>query len=61
MPLIGGLLLAALVCRALVDFDAARFFFWLGAASVSFLAATLFWGWLVLPRLAPAPPGDAPR
>jgi len=55
VPVMGVLLLAAATCRALVDFDQARFFVWLGAASACFLAATIAWGWLVLPRLASAP------
>ena len=54
VPIVGALLLAAAICRALVDFDQARFFVWLGAASACFLGATIFWGWLVLPRLASA-------
>jgi len=61
VPVVGGLLLAAATCRALVDFDQARFFIWLGAASACFLAATIFWGWLILPRLASASAGDAAR
>jgi uncharacterized protein involved in response to NO len=48
VPLFGGLLLLAAGLRALVDFDAGRFFVWLGAASASFLLATLFWAALAL-------------
>jgi len=55
VPALGALLLAAVVCRALVDFDQARFFIWLGSAAACFLAATLVWGSLVLPRLFAAP------
>jgi len=51
VPVFGGLLLLAMLLRALVDFDPARFFLWLGAAAAAFLASTLFWAALVLPRL----------
>jgi len=45
------LLAAALVFRAAVDLDPVRFNVWLGCASGSFLAATVLWGWLVVPNL----------
>jgi len=35
--------LLALVTRALVDFDPARFFLWLGVAAGAFLWGSLFW------------------
>lgn len=47
----GGLLLAAVAARALVDFDAARFYAWLGISASLFLVATLAWASVVLPRL----------
>jgi uncharacterized protein involved in response to NO len=50
VPAYGGLLLAAALLRGLVDFDPRRFFLWLGASAAAFLAATVFWAWLVLPR-----------
>jgi len=46
----GALLALALACRLLVDLDPARFNLWLGLAAISFLAATLFWGWLLFRR-----------
>jgi len=51
VPLYGGLILAALVARALMDFDAPRFYLWMTAASGCFLAATLLWCGLALPRM----------
>ncbi|NIO58201.1 MAG: hypothetical protein GTO33_02270 [Acidobacteria bacterium] len=44
----GGLVLSAVVLRALVDFDSARFFVWLGLSAGTFLAATLLWFLLAL-------------
>jgi uncharacterized protein involved in response to NO len=55
VPGFGGLLVAATVLRALCDFDPARFFLWLGAASAAFLLATIVWGSLLVPRLLRAP------
>lgn len=46
----GGLMLLAMVLRALVDFDQQRFFLWIGCSAAAFLLATLFWAWVVLPR-----------
>jgi uncharacterized protein involved in response to NO len=59
----GGLFLAAMAMRALVEFDPARFYAWLGASAACFLAATLFWGALAFPRLRSAggAPAGAPR
>jgi len=37
--------------RALVDFDAPRFFLWLTASAGTFLVATLLWAGLALPRM----------
>jgi hypothetical protein len=51
VPMFGSLLLGAMVLRALVDFDPARFFLWLSSSAALFLAATLFWAWLAVPRL----------
>lgn len=53
VPAFGGLMLVALILRALVDLDAGRFYLWLGAAAASFLAATILWAVLALPRLRP--------
>ena len=51
VPLYGGLLLAAMLFRALVDIDARRFFPWLAVSSGAFLLASLFWAALALPRM----------
>jgi uncharacterized protein involved in response to NO len=56
----GGLFLLAMVLRALVEFDPARFYPWLGASAASFLLATLFWGALALPRMRSAPGSPDP-
>ncbi len=53
----GGLLLLALVLRALVNVDAGHAYRWLGGAAAAFLTATLAWGVIVARplwgRLAP--------
>ena len=51
VPLYGGLLILSGLLRALVDFDAPRFFTWLVASAGTFLVATLLWAGLVLPRM----------
>jgi len=51
VPFYGGLLLLAVVFRALVDFDGRRFFPWLAASSGVFLLASICWAILVIPRL----------
>lgn len=51
VPLFGGLLLAAMVLRGLMDFDPDRFFLWLTLAAGAFLWATIFWIGLALPRM----------
>lgn len=51
VPLYGGLLIVSGLLRALVDFDAPRFFTWLVASAGTFLVATLFWAGLALPRM----------
>jgi uncharacterized protein involved in response to NO len=51
VPLFGGLLLLAVVFRALVDFDARRFFPWLTVSSGAFLLASVFWAALAIPRM----------
>jgi uncharacterized protein involved in response to NO len=51
VPFFGGLFLLAMVFRALVDFDAMRFFPWIAVSSGVFLLASLFWAGLVFPRL----------
>lgn len=58
VPVFGGLLLAAVVLRALCDFDRARFFLWLGCGATCFLIATIVWGSLVVPRLLREPRPD---
>ncbi len=49
---IGALVIAAMVPRALVDFDPARFSLWLGTAALLFLAATVVWASFLVPKLA---------
>jgi uncharacterized protein involved in response to NO len=57
VPVSGALFGAAFVLRALMDFDPERFFTWLAASAAAFLAGTLPWAALVLPRLGrDAPP-----
>jgi len=51
VPLYGGLLIVSGLLRALVDFDAPRFFPWLTASAGTFLVATLLWAGLALPRM----------
>jgi len=58
VPAFGGLFLLAMAFRILVDFDRARFFLWIGLSAASFLIGTLFWGWLVVPRLLRSPRPD---
>jgi uncharacterized protein involved in response to NO len=47
----GSLFLIAMALRAMVDFDRSHFFLWLGASAAVFLMGTLFWAWLVVPRI----------
>ena len=47
----GSLILTAMALRALVDFDRPHFFLWLGASAGIFLLGTLFWAWVVFPRI----------
>jgi len=54
VPVYGGLILLAMAARALVEFDAARFYLWLGVSAALFLIATLFWSSLTLPHLEDA-------
>jgi uncharacterized protein involved in response to NO len=51
----GVCFMAAIALRALVDFDPSRFFVWLGASAVLFLAGTIFWAALLLPRFSLRP------
>jgi hypothetical protein len=51
VPVYGALLAAAVVLRALIDFDPQHFFTWLAVAAAAFLAATLAWAALALPRV----------
>ena len=48
---VGALMLAAVVARFVMEIDRSRFFFWMGAASSFFLAATLVWLAFLLPRM----------
>ena len=57
-PGFGALLVAAMLLRALCDFDRARFFVWLGCGAACFLLATIVWGSLVVPRLLREPRPD---
>jgi uncharacterized protein involved in response to NO len=54
-PLIvsGGLLISAMVPRALVEHDPARFLLWLGLAAALFLAASLLWLLFLIPVMWP--------
>jgi len=47
----GLLTLAATALRALVDFDQARFFVWLGGSAIAFLLASAIWAGIALPRM----------
>ena len=47
----GLLFLIAMALRAMVDFDRSHFFLWIGASAAVFLLGTLFWAWLVFPRI----------
>ncbi len=46
-----GLVLAAMVPRALMEFDPSRFFLWLGASASLFLAATIIWVVFLVPKI----------
>lgn len=61
VPVFGGFLLAAMVLRAMCDFDRPRFFVWLGSGAACFLIGTIAWGSLVLPRLFREPAPDELR
>lgn len=45
------LLLGAMILRALMEFDQARFFVWLGSSAAAFLLASLIWASVALVRL----------
>ena len=51
----GALFLSAMILRAAADFDRPRYFVWLASAAALFLAGTIIWGMLVLPKLLRAP------
>ncbi len=51
VPLYGSLLLVAAALRGLVDFDPHGYFKWIGLSSAAFLLGTVFWAWLVVPKL----------
>lgn len=48
-PLLGGLILVALVARVLLNLDPARMFLHMGIAAAAFIAGTVVWLTLVLP------------
>jgi hypothetical protein len=59
VPAIGTLMAVAILARSAMEFDAARYFHWMGVASVSFLTATLVWLQLIVPKMiARAPAGS---
>ncbi len=47
---IGGLMVAAIVARTLMQVDPARYFLWMGVAAALFLGATLAWMAFLLPK-----------
>jgi uncharacterized protein involved in response to NO len=49
----GLLLIAALACRIAAELNPEHQFTWIGAGAITFLAALLPWGLLVLPRTLP--------
>ncbi len=51
VPCYGAFLIGATIFRALMDFDAPRFFVWMAMSAEAFLVATLLWAALALPRL----------
>jgi len=55
VPVIGALVAAAIVARALAEVDRPRFFVWIALAAVFFLASTLVWAVFVVPKLVPHP------
>ncbi|MFQ5744339.1 MAG: NnrS family protein [Acidobacteriota bacterium] len=48
---IGALMMLAIIPRALMELDRARYFGWMAATSILFLAATLVWASFLLPKL----------
>jgi uncharacterized protein involved in response to NO len=52
VPAMGGLIVAAMLARALVDFDRTHFFAWLGLAAALFLASTLVWALFLVPKIS---------
>lgn len=55
VPAMGGLIVAAMLARALVDFDRPHFFAWLGLAAALFLASTLVWALFLVPKMLTRP------
>ena len=51
VPFYGALFMTAMVARGLMEFDQERYFVWMMLAAGAFVAATLFWAALALPRL----------
>ena len=51
VPAIGALMTAAILARAAMEFDRIRYFGWMAVASAAFLAATLVWMQLLLPKM----------
>lgn len=47
----GASFLLAMTFRVLMDIDRSHFYFWLGSSAATFLLGTLFWAWLVIPRI----------
>ena len=48
---IAALLVSATIPRALMDLDPARFYFWMGLASASFLSGLVVWAGLLVPKM----------
>jgi uncharacterized protein involved in response to NO len=55
VPTMGGLIVAATLARALVEFDRPHFFAWLGLAAALFLASTLVWALFLVPKILSRP------
>jgi uncharacterized protein involved in response to NO len=51
VPCYGALFMTAMLARGLMEFDQERYFVWMTLAAGAFVAATLFWAALALPRM----------
>ena len=51
VPAIGGLMLAAMLCRVVMDYDPDRFFVWMAVAASCFLLSTVVWAGFLVPKL----------